>query len=184
MSAKQLIEDIKFIGEVDFSDAAVTGLPTEGPGDGSAAAGGVRDSLLYALSSTSCDALVFGGDLVGFAYGLLSSDATWHSATTATYTVPAGKTLVVLEIVPFASLAADFGNRQFHLYNATDGAIIGNQAQYQYAGLLNGLDAVGTPLFYSVPAGKTVVIRAWNSYSYGVARTTGGIVICRVVPAP
>ena len=126
-------------------------------------------------NSSPIDYLLTSGSYKCFIYLDTQNSASWKAATTASYTVPTGKKLIVLQSLATNLLAADYANRRARFYNSSDSVEVIPHAYFHS----NGFPFVeGSPTgLKTVAAGKTVRIEIWSGDAN--ARAAGGVVICR-----
>ena len=127
-------------------------------------------------NSDPIDTLITSGNYRVFIYLGSQNTSAWNGATNATYTVPAGKTLVVLQTIPTAFVAADPTNRRVRFQNTTDTITLVDYLDFYQSGFIWVGDLTTPSALTTVAAGKTSRLEIWNADSN--KRAIGGIAIC------
>lgn len=130
------------------------------------------------------DVLIQSGAYRVFIFFSSHNAASWKTPTNATYTVPAGKKLLVIQKGGSEALIEDTVSRRARFRNITDGSDVLDFAAFQGTGAFGFAWAgdVGDPSkLVVVAAGKTARLELWNSDA--TKRAMGALVICREVAA-
>lgn len=135
-------------------------------------------------NSDPIDHLIVEMGSVAFIHRLFQTDLGWHSPSSAVYTVPAGKKLIIVRTLPGNALQRDTGWRLARLQNISTGQTVVGPTQFQYPGWVDGdMDSSSGSLFPEVPAGETVELQLFNSGDPSAGRRIGAVVIGKIVNA-
>lgn len=127
------------------------------------------------------DTLITSGSYRIFIYMGSQNANAWKAATNATYTVPVGKKLVVLQVFASGGAPVDT-NRDARLFNSTDAAEVVRVNAGAHSGRFSWQgDAATASKNQEIAAGKTVRLEVWNVNT--TKRASGIVVICRELNA-
>lgn len=137
-----------------------------------------------ANNADDMDARLTNGNYIALIHHDLNATSGYLSPTNATYTVSAGRKVVVMTVSANRHVVSDITFRGMRLYNSTDATDIISKEQFnnQKWVTAGATDVAGGNKLIEVAAGKVIELQTWNSNAS--ARGRGGFVILREVSAP